>query len=164
MRKVIVMLIAVTYCLFGCPEWIAGTSLPLWARAFAHPFFHGNVFHLAVNMIALWYAFPSGRRDNIRTFAAALVIAALSFAVVSEPAIGMSNVVYAAIGLRSPEFSHRWWKSPQVKAFLIVTAAMAAIPMFSTATHLISFAAGILISVSRRFLTRTFNDARRYLG
>ena len=141
MDVILIATCVLLYVLAGQPGWLADGPLAL--RMMSYHFFHANIAHLLVNGIAAATLFAPRHRDNIRVFAAGFVIASLVYPLSAQPCIGISNILYAVIGLRTPPFTHRWWRSASVVTFLAVTASMLFIPGVSGLTHIVSLAAGI---------------------
>lgn len=138
-------------------------TLPLWERWLTYSFFHGNWFHLAVNCIAIWGLYNPKRpckpcRDLIIPYIIALVV----FPFALRPMIGFSNMLYAVIGIQTPDFKSPWWKSTNVQIFFAVTLVMAFIPRISAFTHILSFAAGVGMAIIRRGIQSLLDDAGPY--
>lgn len=156
---IIIGILTVFMLLFRCPEWL---HHDWWGISLAHHFFHANIFHLAVNCMSLWLMF---RNPSIvlkwKTIAAAYVLATMSWFASSADVVGASNFIFALIGLRTPSFSHFWWKQPSVRFFLIATIAMAILPQVSAITHIVSFCLGCALASALRLINRISNDVRR---
>lgn len=161
MREAIIITLLAVRLLFGCPEWLSGDGSPL-LKALAYPLFHASIWHLGANAVAVWTVF-SPRRGNAALLAAASVISFAVYPLSARPMVGISNLIYAAIGLRTPPLRSPWWREPSVVLFLTVTAAMLVLPQFSAATHIAAFAAGCACSALRRRYLKLKGDARRYL-
>lgn len=144
--------------LLGTPEWLISASLA--ENMFFHHFFHGNIFHLAANLLAGYYAFKG---MTAWRFICAYVIASLSILCAIHPTIGFSNIIYALIGLRSPHFRHPWWRHPGTIVFLSVTLIMVFVPNVAAVTHIVSFCGGVLISMISRKVQQVKNDCARYI-
>lgn len=140
--------------LFGCPAWL---HRDVWYVAFAHHFFHVNVFHLAVNCLSLW---TLRNKVTLPQCVAAFLIATASW-FFSADAVGASNFIFALIGLRTPSFRSVWWRQASVLVFLVTTVLMAALPQVSTLTHIISFAFGCAGAAVSRVFSRIADDIRR---
>ena len=98
-RWTIIILLTALQAFFGIPGFM--TEGVWWQRALAYSFFHANWWHLAVNAIAVWtiYKRPCKPcRDLLFPYLIAVVVFPLSL----RPVIGFSNVLYAALGLRTP--------------------------------------------------------------
>ena len=159
-RIVLILLLVTLQAVFGIPAFISDG--PYWQRALLYSFFHANWWHLAVNCLALWtiYKHPCKPcRDLLFPFIIAVAVYPLSF----RPVIGFSNVLYAALGLRTPSLRSRWWKQTPVIVFLIVTLAMVFIPRFSATTHIAAFLLGMGGAAIGRFHKSLTDDFRRYL-
>lgn len=152
-------ILTVFMLLFQCPEWLHSD---VWYIAAVHHFYHANIFHLAVNCLSLWLMFrnPSSVL-RWSTVAAAYVLASLSWFASSADVIGASNFIFAIVGLRTPAFSHSWWRQPSVLFFLIVTVAMAVLPQVAAITHIVSFSSGCLVASVSRFIKRISHDLHR---
>lgn len=161
MRTALVTILALVFLIAGTPAWLAGTDTPYLTRALSYSLFHANVFHLAVNSLALWSVFSPKRNDNVRNFLTAYIIAVIVYPLSFRPVIGFSNILYAMLGQRTPALSSSWWKTPQVKMFIIVTLALAVIPSIAATTHIAAFVIGCIIAYCRRLLKALDNDLKR---
>ena len=137
-RLTAIVLLTALQLAFGIPAFMTGG--PYWTRALLYHFFHANWWHLAVNAIAV-------------------LVYPLSF----RPVIGLSNVLYAVLGLRTPPLRNPWWKHPSVLAFLAITVVMVFIPRFSATTHIAAFVLGMGGAALGRWWHNLTQDARRYL-
>lgn len=161
-RLIIILLLAVLQVLFGAPDWLRPDGAPYLIRALSYSFFHANWWHLAVNAVAVWSIFVPSRKCSVGMLVAAFAIAVLVYPLSFRPVIGLSNVLYAVLGLRTPPLSSPWWKQPTVTVFVIVTLLLVFIPRFSATTHVAAFLLGMLgASLNRAWLKLT-RDARRY--
>ena len=149
------------WLIYGCPA--SFSSLPYWERALTYSFLHASVWHLAANCLALWAIFSPRRKGLLREVAWAYAIAVLVYGLAMRPVVGISNMLYAICGLRTPPLSSPWWKKKEVIIFLLVTVAMLLIPRFSAVTHIASFVAGMLIASTRRGLQSLTRDAQRFI-
>lgn len=141
MNIALIVICSIVFIAAGQPEWLA--SGPLALRMASYHFFHAGILHLAVNSLALSTVFSSRHNDNLRCLFAGYAIATLCYPLSSAPCIGMSNMIYAVIGMRTPPFSSAWWRTAPVITFMAVTAAMLFVPGISGLTHIVSFASGI---------------------
>lgn len=158
-RFVVIGIILLLICLLpNSAQWII--SQDVFVRMGLHHFFHGNIFHLAANLLTLYFMMPYIKRWQM---AGAYVIASLSILATSVPVIGFSNIIYALIGLRSPSFDSKWWRHSGTIIFLVVTTAMLFIPNISGVTHIVSFVTGVAISVVVRQFKKVKDDCARYL-
>ena len=160
MRKVFCILVPllVVFCIPNGNEWLLQQNNVL--RAFIYHFFHGNIFHLLANALSLYVMVP---RSKVWHLLSAYIIATLSAFVIASPMIGISNVVYALIGVRTPSFDSWWWKHPGTIVFFAVTIMMLFLPNVSGLSHIISFAAGMAISIISRWYSRITSGAARYV-
>lgn len=146
--------------LYGVPPFIAEGGVK---AAFLYPFFHANWFHLLVNGIAIWTLYrPEHPCKPCRDLLFPYMISCVVWPLSARPLVGISNMLYAAIGLRTPPFSSRWWRSPSVIFFLIATILTLLIPRFAGLTHIVSFTAGVLLAALHRQWLDFTKDARRY--
>lgn len=143
------------------PECLYTMEYP---AALVHHFFHANVFHLAVNCLAVWNVFSPRTRPEWWLLPVAFIIATASYFCTARPVIGFSNVLFAVAGLRTPSFRSPWWRSRNAWVFMGMMVLMFFLPMFATATHLVSFASGVAVSACVRFHKRLNNDTRRAKG
>lgn len=141
--------------LSGCPQWLHRDA---WYVAFAHHFFHVNVFHLAVNCFSLW---TLRNRISLHQALAAYLLATASWFFSPVDVAGASNFIFALIGLRTPSFRSVWWRQTSVLVFLVMTILMAALPQVSALTHIISFAFGCAGAAVSRVFSRIADDVRR---
>ena len=149
-RIIVTGLLVAEALLWGFPDHMTGSRL---AVASLHHFFHANIFHLAANLLSVWVIFAKGTRYRLSSFVKAYVIATAAWFVSGVPSIGMSNMIFALIGLRTPPLDHQWWRQSSVKVFLAVTVVMAFVPNVSALTHVVSFVSGCIMAA----LSRTFN-------
>lgn len=93
-----VIMVAVSWFGFGT-EWGYTASSPWWTHLTYH-FQHGNIFHLAANMVAI-FIMALSRRDPLWVWLASYALAtACSFAVSSPlPTVGMSGMIMAYYGI-----------------------------------------------------------------
>ena len=161
-RIVLILVLVVLQAVFGPPEYLLGSD-QYWARALSYSFFHANWWHLAVNSLAIWAVYKRPGKKVVRDLAVPFVIAVLVYPLSFRPVIGFSNVLYAAIGLRTPSLKSRWWTQTNVIIFLAVTLLMVFIPRFSATTHIAAFVLGMAGSSVSRLWAYLTRDARRYL-
>ena len=150
-RVVLILLLALLQAFFGAPDFLLGAER-YWLRALSYSFFHGSWWHLAVNSLAIWTIYKQP-----------FIIAVAVYPISIRPVIGFSNVLYAALGLRTPSLKSRWWRQAPVIAFLAITIALVFIPRFSATTHIASFLLGMAGAAAKRFYLDLSRDARRYL-
>lgn len=154
MRYALIIILAIV---FMVAEPTAISTSAGWPML--HHFFHGNVFHLVSNALAIWFVL---KRWKWREMAFAYTIASLSVLASPVPVMGFSNMIYALIGLRTPSLDSPWWKNPVTLVFLSVTMIMFLIPGISATTHVISLGMGVIVSSFSRWINGIRNDCRRY--
>lgn len=158
---IIILLTALQACI-GIPSFLSDGGY--WPRALAYSFFHGSWWHLAVNAIAVWTIYnPKRPCKPCRDLVIPYMIAVAVFPIALRPVIGFSNILYAALGMRTPSLRSRWWRQPAVIVFLAVTIAMLFIPKFSATTHIAAFLLGMAGAAASRWWITLTKDARRYL-
>ena len=144
--------------LFVDTEWLINISMV--EQMAYHHFFHGNIFHLAVNLLTGYFVFKG---KSISKVIGSYIIGSLSVLASPTPVIGLSNMIYAMIGIRSPRFNHAWWRHPGTITFLVVTAIMVFIPNISGITHVVSFCGGVAVAILTRFVRQIKNDSAKYI-
>ena len=157
MRVTIVLILAAVFIALGCPDALLPGGAPYIMRAMIYPLFHANVWHLLVNVVSMWGILS--RRSSFKELAIAYVISILVYPLSFRPVVGISNVMYAMLGMRSPCLSSAWWRTAPVAAFLAVTIVMVFIPQFSATTHVASFVLGIFVAYARRWKNSVLKDA-----
>ena len=157
-RLIFILLLVLIHIFFG-NAWLLDS--PYILRALGYSFFHANWWHLAINSIAIWSIYKSCKpcRDLVFPFFIAVLVYPLSF----RPVIGISNVLYATLGCRTPSLKSPWWKQPSVIVFLVVTVALVFIPRFSATTHIAAFVSGMGVAALQRTYNSLIHDAGRYL-
>lgn len=145
-----ITILTFVFLAFGCPDWLLYPEVPNICKACSYHFFHANVFHLAVNCLSIYAIYrPSPWRDEryiLKEFLEALTISTLAWFTAFSPVVGVSNYLFAVLGLRTPHFRSTWWRSSTTLTFLSVMFLMIFIPKVSASTHIVSFAAGTLVA------------------
>lgn len=160
-RIVIILLLVGLQVVVGIPDYMTGG--PYWERALTYSFFHASWLHLVINCLAVWTIYNPKRKFNFLQFVISLLIAFIVYPLSFRPVIGFSNVLYAALGLRTPSLSSDWWKRPEVIVFIVVTVGLIFVPQFSATTHIAAFLLGMAGASFGRFYNDIVSDARRYL-
>ncbi len=148
--------------LFGTPLWMIDYSLPWYVCAALYPLYHANIAHLAANCISIRYLFAPRRLANKSVLLVSYAISFLVYPLSQTPVLGISNLLFAAIGLRTPAFSDSWWRSTNSIIFLAITVGMLFIPCYAGITHIVSFAIGVLIAAISRKFKPILDDVKRY--
>lgn len=146
------------FLLWGCPEFLHKN---LWYTPLIYHIFHANIFHLAANCLSIWVVFRKGETYSCSPLLIAYIIGTLSWFCTSSDVVGISNIIFALIGLRTPSIKHSWWRSRPVIIFLAVTLLMALFPQVSAVTHIVSFVLGSLVAGIKRTTHRINRDYRR---
>lgn len=124
--------------------------------------YHGNVFHLAGNLLALWVMFPpeKDRRGFSRLLLAWLVASAAN-ALACERAIGFSGIILALIGMAAPPLYDAHWRKGRTILFIAILLATSFIPGIAGLTHLLSFIGGMALAAANRSIRHLENDYTR---
>ena len=103
MRRAIILILFLVFILVGCPGYLADPSVNVWLKAVSYHLFHANIFHLAANLLSVWFIFRvmPYRSDvqNAKDLAFGFIIATLAYFVAMRPVVGISNIIYAVIAL-----------------------------------------------------------------
>lgn len=168
MRYALIIILTLVFIAAGCPAYLADADCSHWLKALTYHFFHANVFHLAANCLSIWFVFmvtpTRSEKRNIRNFLTAALVATFTYFTATRPVVGISNILFAVLGLRTPAFSHPWWRHPGTLTFFAITLGMLAFPQFSALTHIVSFLCGVLLSAGRRTLNSLEDDYRHAVG
>lgn len=144
--------------LFGCPDFLHQKDAYV---ALTYHLFHANIFHLAANLLSVWLIFRRDIKYRWQPIALAYVIAVISWYFTPDSIAGISNMVFAYLGLRTPSLRDGWWRQSAVITFLVVTVAMAFLPNVSGITHIVSFILGCACAAFKRILNSIASDYRR---
>lgn len=144
--------------LFGCPDFLHQKDAYV---ALTYHLFHANIFHLATNLLSVWLIFRRCIKYRWQPIALAYVIAVISWYFTPDSIAGISNMVFAYLGLRTPSLRDGWWRQSAVITFLVVTVAMAFLPNVSGITHIVSFILGCACAAFKRILNSIASDYRR---
>ena len=152
-RAAVIAALLAVYIVFGCPLWLLNTD---WHIALAHHFFHANIFHLAANSLSFCILFR--RKTSISEVALAFIIATLSWFLSPAHPVGISNFLFAYIGMLTPAINHPWWRSRKTITFLAINAAFVFVPQVSAVTHMVSFVLGSIWAGAKRKINRLSHD------
>ena len=162
MRKVrahILLVLVAVFCTGSAGlEWIRSAPLP--AGCTLHHFFHANIFHLAANCLAVWTMFGKGWKESWKEILAAYIIGSLSFLAHPEATVGISNLLFAVLGMRC--IRNGWWRTRYFAVLWVTLIATAFIPSISGLTHCLSCAGGMLagwISTKYKSLSEDYGKA-----
>lgn len=95
-------------------------------------FFHANIFHLAVNLIALWQFKPRWT-TTIVAFVIASLVYLLPFAQLSVPTCGISGFLMSAFARK-----YQAWSINPTR-LIVANLIMAFIPFVNWRIHILSF-------------------------
>lgn len=136
-KSVLILACVIIYFVYS-PELVDASILP-----FVHPFFHANLAHLFINCFAISVIYKNRQHYKLSTILVAYIIAVASCLVLCKNCIGISNVIYAVLGMRFSTFEGKWYKSPNMILFFALMVVMCFIPVFSGLTHITSFMLGL---------------------
>lgn len=119
-----------------------GEGAPWW-RCMVYHVDHANIFHLALNLWALWQFRPRWATCGV-AFAASSLAAILPLTWMDAPTCGLSGFLMAAYARGYAEYKKPLWKP------IVVNMLFVLFPMFNWKIHLVSF----LISYAVWYLAR----------
>ena len=163
MNKIIASILIIAFFTIN-PGILLNNSIPGIFRAILHNFLHDNIFHLLSNLFVFIIIYRNIRKDKLLFFLVSTIIASISFSVSRGNSIGLSDVVYATVGLLSPPFRSPWWKKRSTLFFIIVTLLSLTVPFISGLTHIFSLITGIFVARIRGFLKSIKDDFSRARG
>lgn len=146
--RIPIIIICTALSLTGVPQWITDTRWPLLC-AMSYPLFHANLFHLTVNMLAVWSLYAPQRRNKGLLLFVSWLISCLVWPLAPHPVVGVSNLLYASIGYLSPVMRPGYWRSPAVIIFYLMTFGMAFLPAVAGWSHIAALTTGISVSLIR---------------
>ena len=109
-----------------------GDNHSIVIQATAYHFYHANIFHFLLNIIALWTFHPRWKTVVV-AFIASSVVAALPFASLDTPTYGLSGMIFAAYARKFAT-----WRL-SVKWILLSNIALMFIPHVNVRIHLMAF-------------------------
>lgn len=160
MREAVIISLLMVFLVIGRPSYLLDPSVPTAVKALTYHVFHANIFHFAGNALSIW-VLCRPRTGLAKEIAAAFIIASLAYLIALRPVIGVSNIMFALIGLRTPALSDKWWRSKGAAIFLSVTLLTLAIPRLSAVTHIASFVMGVSVAMAARKYRSICDDCRR---
>lgn len=161
MGLLMIMALSAVFAIAGCPDYLLGGGNAI-VRALTYHFFHANIFHLLANCLSIWLLFRGGRSRLacLKELAAAYCIASLTYFAALRPVAGVSNMIFAVAGLRTSALGKTWFKRPETRVFLFVSAVMMFFPQLSAITHLLSFFSGAVLAAVMRAIKSVEHDRR----
>lgn len=156
------MVLVLAVCYFvPKPEFLTTMA---WPAHVTHHFFHANVFHFAMNAIAIWAVLDPRTKPAKWLLPVAFIIGSVSYCFAIKPVIGFSNIIFAMGGLRTPSFSSRWWHSTSALVFFGTMLLMFFLPQLSATTHLVAYIFGAGVAACIRFFKGLDYDTGRATG
>lgn len=144
-----VALVTVLLYLFGVKPLPLSTGDPIWNRLTYH-FFHGSIFHLLANLLAV-YAI-SKRGLSYSSIVIAFIIACLAPATGTQ-VVGLSGFLFALVGVIYGFYL------PAPKAvtwvfiiYVINIVCATAIPQMAVEVHISTFTSGIFVGFIKRVI------------
>ena len=124
-------------------SWGYSADTPLWTH-FSFHFAHGNVFHLAANMLVV-FTIIFGRDDKWWLWAVSYIVAVVSSFIIATttPTIGLSGILFAYYGIIFLKDGARWKPLLQLTAFMAVSCLFAS--RMAVELHFICLLIGALI-------------------
>lgn len=103
----------------------------LWGHLL-YGFCHANVFHLSLNLMAL-FQFKPRVRTCVIGYAASVMASFVPFASLQVPTLGLSGFIMACYARRYHAFRLRPWR------IILVNILLALVPFYNWRIHLLSF-------------------------
>ena len=153
MRYIIIIVCSILL-ITGVPQWLTDTRWPLLC-ATLYPLYHANLFHLAVNMIAVWTIYAPERNNKGLLLLSSWIISCIVWLGAPHPVVGISNLLYASIGCLSPVLRPGYWRTPAVIIFYGMTFFMVILPSVAGWSHIAALAMGIFVSLFRTHIHGT---------
>ena len=130
--------------------WGVCSDSPWWTHLAFH-FAHGNIFHFAGNLLAVWLYCKSGKVGIplwVEAFATATLLSFLY--PFTKPLLGFSGIVFVVLGVFLP----RLWHNRSVRLSMLTLAVLSALSLFfhqlpAVVFHALCLAAGIAITKAK---------------
>ena len=159
-RTYIILLLFAVFITGNAPRaWLL--TEPQAVRCVLHHFFHANIFHLAVNCLAVWTMFPKGWSEHREELLVSFAVGSLSALAAPWPVIGFSNTLFSVLGYRAARYG--WYRTAQFVVLVAAVLLTAFIPGISGLTHILSLAGGFAASMAAstyRKLSSDYGKAR----
>jgi len=161
--KILFVALAVAFCIGGFRiGWGVHLHSPWWTHLAFH-FAHGNIFHLAGNLLAVWLYCKSGK-VGIPLWVEAFAIATLlSFLYpFTKPLLGFSGIVFVVLGVFLP----RLWHNRSVRLSMLTLAVLSALSLFfhqlpAVVFHALCLAAGIALTKAKELTHEIRKEEKR---
>ena len=148
MMRIVIIVICCVLCLTGVPDWMTDSRWP-WLCAAAYPLYHANIFHLTVNMIAVWALYAPRFRNKGWLLLCSWLVSMAVWPLAPHPVVGISNLLYASVGFMTPVFRKGYWRQPAIIIFYLMTLGMVFLPGVAGWAHIASLAYGLFFSTLR---------------
>jgi membrane associated rhomboid family serine protease len=130
--------------------WGVCSDSPWWTHLAFH-FAHGNIFHLAGNLLAVWLYCKSGKVSVALWVEAFAIATLLSIPYPFQaPLLGFSGIVFVVLGVFLP----RIWKSRSVRISMLILAVASIVSLLfhqlpAVLFHTLCLAAGIALTKAK---------------
>lgn len=160
--KMIVLYIITILVVWGGigTSWGYSAGTPLWTH-FAYPFAHGNVFHLAANMLVV-FTITFNRNDRWWLWAVSYLVAVLSsfFIATPSPTIGLSGILFAYYGVIFLKDGAQW--KPLLQLLLFMAVSCLFVSRMAVGLHFICLFIGVMIGGVMSITKEIRNQNRIY--
>ncbi len=168
LRYTLIIVLSALFFGVGSPLFLLSDDTPAIVKAVSYHWFHANLWHLLANSLSIWLLLRTTRSRTAKTvslqFIIAFLIASAMYFTATKPVVGISNILFAIVGLRTPAFRHPWWRKTETIVFFVVTFLLLLVPQFSSVTHITSLLSGIGIAALTRAIHSLSNDVTRAIG
>lgn len=137
-----VLVLAVAFFGFGA-DWGYMTGSPFWTHLTYH-FAHGNVFHLAANMLVVFFLLFN-RNDNWWLWPVSFVVATACSFVIStpKPTVGLSGMLFVLYGIIFLKDGPQW--KPLIHTIVYMAVSCLFAQRMAIGLHCICLFVGALI-------------------
>ena len=124
-------------------SWGYSADTPLWTHL-AYHFAHGNVFHLAANMLVV-FSIIFNRNDSWWLWVVSYLVAVLcSFIIATQsPTIGLSGILFVYYGIIFLKDGARW--KPLAHLLLFMAVSCMFVSRMAVGLHFVCLSAGVII-------------------
>ena len=136
-------IVVVACCYFGFdPSWGYCSGSPWWTH-FTFQFAHGNVFHLAANMLVVMVL--ASRNDALWIWPVSFAISSLCSLFVStpNPTVGLSGMLFAFYGIIFLKYGPQWKPLLQTCVFMVVSCFF--VSRMAVGLHFMSLFGGCMV-------------------
>lgn len=142
--------------------WGVSLHSPWWTHLAFH-FAHGNIFHLAGNLLAVWLYCKSGKVGIPLWVEAFAIATVLSFLYpFTKPLLGFSGIVFVVLGV----FLSRLWHNRSVRLSMLTLAVLSALSLLfhqlpAVVFHALCLAAGIALAKAKELTHEIRKEEKR---